>query len=74
MNSLFIFRYFAVSQNGRDRPFPKIKICHSDSFKYSRIEIFLLINQDFVAHRVKLKGLKNGKERTAMTLIVQREE
>ena len=51
---------------------PKIKIGQSDTFKSSKIKIFLRINQVFVVHRVKLKELKNEKKGAIMTLIVQR--
>ena len=56
------------------RPSPKIKICASDNFKSSTIKIFLLIDQVFVAHGVKLRELKNDKEGAIMTLFVERKE
>jgi len=36
------------------------------------LTVFLLPDQTFVAHRVKLKELKTEKERAIMTLIVQK--
>ena len=62
VNSLTHFSSLGTSRFGKiwgGRPSPKIKICASDNFKSSTIKIFLLIEQVFVAHGVKLRELKN---------------
>ena len=55
-------------------PSPKIKIRHSDNFKSSINKIFLLIDQVFVAHGLKLRELKKEKKGAVMTLFVERKE